>query len=56
MLWWKYLYWRTGIPARVFNQEELRDVHDIIDIHNAISSKSQREQKVKEMISKMSRG
>jgi len=54
LLWWKYLYWKQGIPTHLFNKEALKDIHDVIDVHNAISQKSDREKKINDMIRKVS--
>lgn len=47
------MYWKQGIPAQVFRNESLKDIHDIIDIHNALQSKGKRQKRINDMIAKI---
>ena len=49
----KYLYWKQGISTKVFREEYSNDVHDIIDIKNAIADKGVRESKIIEAINSL---
>lgn len=49
LLFWKWQYWKSGIPAYKFRKEQMRDIHDIISIDNAINEKGLREQEINKM-------
>lgn len=37
--YYKWLYWKQGIPARQFRQEFLHDIVDIVEIQNAMNER-----------------
>lgn len=55
-MWWKYIYWKQGIPAYQFKQETIQDIHDIIDIDIAMNQKLKRTSKINQMIANVSMG
>ncbi len=53
LLFWKWLYWKNGISGRQFREEWIRDVHDIMDVNNAVSEKELREKQMQKLISQV---
>jgi len=52
-LWAKYQFFERGISPEEFKKTQIRDLRDIMEIKNAVKEKNIREEKVREMISKM---
>lgn len=50
LIWLKYQAWEKGISPFEFKKIQIRDLHDIIDIKNAMDEKSQREQNIQNMM------
>lgn len=48
-MYWKYLYWTQGISTKQFYAESMKDIEDVIDIHNAIEEKQIRLKNIKSM-------
>lgn len=53
MLWYKWVYWNKGIPAKEFNKELSVDIKDIMAINSAISEKNLRQAKLNKLLSKV---
>lgn len=54
LIFWKYIYFIHGISTRDFKKELMSDIHDVIDVHNALHAKSKRQSKINSMIAKIS--
>lgn len=50
LLWWKYLFWEKGIDPNTFKKCQMRDIKDIMDIKNAIESKTRCEKAIQDQI------
>lgn len=55
LLFWKWVYWKKGISTKVFRQEWLKDVADVMEINSAIDQKEMREREIQKMVSKIRR-
>ena len=42
LLWFKYLFFEQGISPKEFNDTRMKDIMDIVDIHDAFRSKENR--------------
>ena len=52
-LWNKWVYWKKGIPVWSYRKERLCDVNDVLFVEQQINEKTKREQKVRELMSKV---
>ena len=52
LLWLKYKFFKEGISPREFNKMAMRDIHDIIDIDNAMEEKQLREQEIYDLMNR----
>jgi hypothetical protein len=46
LAYWKYEYWRKGIPAHQFRKERICDIMDIMDIKDAVDEKKRAIQEI----------
>jgi len=53
LLWLKYKFFEAGISPNEFRKCQLRDIKDIMDLKNTVEERAMREQKVREMMSRM---
>lgn len=50
LLYWKWQYWKQGIPAHKFHKESVRDIIDIMSIENAMNEKTHKQAEIQKML------
>jgi len=53
MLWYKYVFLTLGISPNEFNKCTLKDIQQLMELHEAIGQKGMREAQIQKMMSKV---
>jgi hypothetical protein len=51
LLWYKWSYWKQGIPARMFWKEKMDDILDVMYIEGCIAEKNMSQKRINKLIS-----